>query len=172
VRLTGGIFMESISKFFEMIIQSQPLQYKNPLDQPTDLCNYQKTHPECTNTKNQAAALSRHGMTRKGEENKLWIEKLLKEGGVKDINCNEFSVLKHITNGSTCQIKKATWNDGIRKAIVVLKLIEEKSDETEHTEVIRELKVYYSINLRGTHENITKFYGLSIKWLCDGSRMC
>ncbi|CAG8651337.1 8687_t:CDS:1, partial [Acaulospora morrowiae] len=71
-------------------------------------------------------------IARKIEENTSCIE---------NINYNEINVLEHMTDGSTCQIKKAMWNNGIQKIIVVLKLMEEKLDEPTYTEVIREASI-------------------------------
>ncbi|CAG8610666.1 18294_t:CDS:2 [Acaulospora morrowiae] len=154
-----------MKKFF---IQSQLLRYINPLYQPTILPDYPQPHIECTGINNHVIAISKNNVTRKIEENKPCIEKPFREEYVKSININynEIYVLEHMTNGSTCQIKKAMWNNGIKNIIVVLKLMEEKSGEPEYTEVIRELKVYSSINSKSIHENIIRFYGLRKEEKC------
>ncbi|CAG8440161.1 15923_t:CDS:2, partial [Acaulospora morrowiae] len=79
---------------------------------------------------------------------------------IESITYNDFNLVKHIMDGKKYQVQKALWNNEGDKIFVILKL-EEKSDETEHREIIGELHVYHSVNAKNTHEDIIKFYGSS-----------
>ncbi|CAG8499657.1 13485_t:CDS:2, partial [Acaulospora morrowiae] len=91
-----------------------------------------------------------------GEENHRNIEKLVK-GHINIIEYNKISVGNYITDGGTYRVQKAVWNSKGSSVVTILKHIKEKSDETKHSAIIRELKIYHSVNAKNDHENYTFF---------------